>query len=196
MSFFALAKIDLIEESSKGYTKLALSSPVPWRTRHLIFFVWQKSKLYHGDEMFKVDDAVGIEYRPGKFDRLVSMELARVDICPVCYSLYELPPNAQKIDCGLCSIFDTDRRERAPAELKLIAITYKQCAYSKGCCLTFVDEKADVLYFSWTLEAKPYFEKFGALEPKQKYNIYGWILRDTDEGNFAIELNDVPDICV
>lgn len=196
MNFFALAKIALIEESNKGYTKLILSNPVPWRTRYLTFNVWRKLKLYHGDEAFKVGDAVSVQYRPGTFNRLISMEPARVDTCMVCYSLYELPPDAQKIDCGLCSIFDSDRRERVPTELKLIAITYKQCAYSRGCCLTFVDEEADTSYFAWTFEGKPHFREFGSLKTLEKYNICGWIVRNTDEGNFAIELTHVPDICV
>ena len=63
MSFFALAKIALIEESNKGYTKLILSNPVPWRTRYLTFNVWHKPKLYHGDEAFKVGGAVSVQYR-------------------------------------------------------------------------------------------------------------------------------------
>ena len=195
MSFFALGKIDVLEESNKGYTKLVLSSPVPWRNRYLTFYVWHKVKLQHGDEAFKVDDAVSVEYKPGKFDRLISLEPARLDSCIVCYGLYELPLNSQKIDCGYCSVFAADRRERAPTILKLIAITYKDCAYSRGCCLTFASE-ADVLYFAWTFEKKPHFVKFGALETLRNYNICGWILRNTDEGNFIIELTHVPDICI
>ena len=196
MSFFTFARITLIEESTKGYTKLILSNPVPWRTRYLTFNVWQKTKLYHEDEPFKVGDAVSVQYRPGKFGRLISMELARLDTCLVCYSLYELPPNAQKIDCGLCSVFDIDRRKRAPTELKLIAVTEKQCQYTLGRCLTFADETTDKLYFAWTYAGKLFFEEFATLEKLQNYNISGWIIRETDEGNYGIELTHVPDICV
>lgn len=196
MSLLILAKIALIEETNKGYTKLVLSNPVPWRTRYLTFNVWHKPKLYYGDEAFKVDDAVSVQYRPGKFDRLVSMELARVDTCVVCYSLYELPPNAQKMDCGLCSVFDIERRKRAPTELKLIAVTEKQCQYNLGRCLTFVDESTDNLYFAWSFAGKLFFEGFGALKKQENYNIHAWVERETDEGNFGIELTHVPDICV
>mgnify|MGYP000258505753 CR=1 FL=1 len=195
MSFFAFAKIEVIQESSKGYTKLILSSPIPWRHRYLSFNVWHKAKLYHGDKAFKVDDDVSVEYRPGKFDRLVSLEPASLDACVICHSLYEVPPNTQKMDCGSCSVFDADRRERVPTELKLISITYKDCAFSKGCCLTFVDEAADILYFAWSFEKKPHYATFGTLETLRNYNVCGWVLHKTDDGNFVIELTHVPDIC-
>ena len=196
MSLYTFAKIELIEESNKGYTKLILANPVPWRTRYLTFFVWHKAKLLHGDDQaFKVDDDVSVEYRPGKFDRLISLELARLGACPTCYALYELPPDAQRMDCGLCSPFDADRRERPPTVLKLISKTYKQCAYSRGLCLSFADDATGVVYFAWTFEGKPHFEKFDILETMLKYNIYGWITRVTDEGNFAIILTHVPDLC-
>ena len=192
MSFSTFAKIELIQESNKGYTKMILANPIPWDTRYLTFYIWQKSKLRHEDEAFKVGDDVIVEYRPGKFDRLISLQPARLDVCPTCYALYELPPDAQKIDCGLCSPFDLDRRERAPEELKLIKKTYKQCAFSEGLCLSFVDDATGVIYFAWTFEGKPHFEKCGELETLRKYNICGWIIGTTDEGNFSIALTHVP----
>lgn len=195
MNAFALGKIEVLEDSDKGYTKLTLCSPVPWKNRYLTFYVWRKAKLQNGEEPFKVDDTVSVEYRPGKFNRLVALESARVDVCIVCYGLYRLPLNSQKIDCGYCSVFDADRRERAPDKMKLIAITYKDCAFSRGCCLTFVDT-ADILHFGWTFETKQHFKQFGELETLKMYNISGWILRHTAEGNVYIELTHVPDICV
>ena len=195
MNASALGKIEELEVSDKGYTKLVLCGPVPWKNRYLTFYVWHKAKLQNGDEPFKVDDTVSVEYRPGKFNRLVTLEPARVDACIVCYGLFELTPNSQKIDCGHCSVFDADRRERAPNKLKLIAITFKDCAFSRGCCLTFVDI-TDILYFAWTFETKQHFKQFGELEPLKMYNISGWILRHTDEGNVHIELTHVPDLCV
>ena len=195
MSSSTIAKIDVIEESNKGFTKLILANPVPWRTRYLVFNVWHKPKLYHGDEAFKVGDTVGVEYRSGKFDRLLSMELVKAETCCVCYSLYERPPNTQTMYCGFCSIFDIDHRARAPTELKLIATTYKQCAFSKGCCITFVDEAADILYFAWTFEGKPHYVKFGTLETLRHYNISGWIVRKTSDGNYILDLTHIPTIC-
>ena len=195
MSFSTFAKIELIEESNKGYTKVTLANHIPWHTRHLTFNVWHKAKLRYGDETFKVGDDVVVRYRPGKFDRLVSLEPARLDVCPTCYALYELPPDAQKMDCGLCSPFDIDRRERPPTEMKLISKTYKQCAFSKGLCLSFVDDNTGTLYFAWTYDGKPNFEKLGTLEMLRKYNICGWITKTTDEGNFSILLTHVPDLC-
>ena len=195
MSFSTFAKIEQIVESNKGYTKITLANHIPWHTRHLTFNVWHKAKLRHGDETFKVDDDVIVRYRPGTFDRLVSLELAILDICPTCYAFYELPPDAQKIDCGLCSPFDIDRQDRAPTEMKLISKTYKQCAFSKGLCLSFVDDNTGALYFAWSYEGKPNFEKFATLETMRKYNICGWITKTTDEGNFGILLTHVPDLC-
>ena len=174
---------------------MVLANHIPWDTRYLTYYIWQKTKLRHGDELFKVGDDVVVEYRPGKFDRLISLELARLDVCPTCYALYELPPDAQKMDCGFCSPFDIDRRERAPTELKLIKKTYKQCTFSEGLCLSFVDDDTGIIYFAWAFEGKPHFKKFGELEPLRKYNICGWIMRTTDEGNFGIMLTYVPDLC-
>lgn len=111
---------------------MVLAHHIPWDTRYRTFNVWQKSQLRHGDEAYKVGDDVIAEYRPGKFDRLISLQPTRLDACPTCYAFYEPARDAQKMDCGRCSPFDIDRRERAPSELKLIKKTYKQCAFSEG----------------------------------------------------------------
>ena len=148
-----LARIFLIEETNKGYTKLVLSNPIPWRTRYLRFNVWRKDKLYHDGKEYKVGDMVSVEYTQEDFDKLVSLEPVeptQVDSCLVCYGLYEVPRDGERIDCGRCSVFDINKRRRLNAELKLTTSTSKRCTYSMGQCLEFVDEMRDKLYFVWS----------------------------------------------
>ena len=192
-----LAKIALIEESDKAYTKLVLANHIPWKTRCLTFSVWNKTKLFHNNQALKLGDAVRVDYKSQKnaFLKLISLEPAQVDTCSVCYSLYDMPRDGQRIDCGLCSIYDEDKRGRISEELKLIANTEKECTFSKGQCLTFVNEETDNLYFAWSFVRKPYFKRLVALKTQMMYNVNGWIEKRTEDGDFVIKLTDVPDLC-
>ena len=107
-----LARIILIEETPNGYTKLVLENPIPWRTRYLRFNVRHKTKLYHDGEAYKVGDMVSVEYARENFDKLISLESVepdQVDTCLVCYALYEVPRDGQRLDCGCCSVFDINK---------------------------------------------------------------------------------------
>lgn len=195
-----LAKIILIEETDKGYTKLVLDNAIPWRTRYLRFNVWRKTELYHDGKPYKAGDVVSVEYMLlENFHKLVSLESVeptQVDNCLVCYGLYEVPRDGQRLDCGSCSVFDVNKRKRLNAELKLIAITNKQGVYSMGQCLTFVDEARDELYFAWSYGGNPYFKQLSTLKTQEQYNVNGWIVKRTEEGNFVIDLPNVPNLCV
>ena len=72
-----LARIFLIEETNKGYTKLVLSNPIPWKTRYLCFNVWRKAKLHYDGKEYKVGDMVSVEYPQEDFYKLVSLEPVR-----------------------------------------------------------------------------------------------------------------------
>ena len=201
MSIFALSKIALIEESDNGYAKLILSHQVPWKTRYLSFCVWNKKKLldeYNDEIPYTVGDTVLAEYKKlGKFLKLVSLKAINVAACWICGSFLELQ-FGQKLDrkpnCNTCSLYDDDLRARINSDLVLIANNEKECTYSKGRCLTFVNEMTDELYFTWTFPKKPYFKVLSALEIKKLYRVKGWISKHTDDGNFVIELTDVPDL--
>ena len=196
-SISTLATIILIKDSDKGYTKLVLSNPIPWKTRYITLNVWRKHKLLYLDHTpYKAGDNVCVVYKPGKFNRLISLEPAKVDVCMIYYSLYYLPGDGQRIDCGGCSTFDSDRRKRSPTELKLIAITEKKGSFSIGFWLTFVDEVSDKLYFACTFVGRPYFNDLRVLKTQELYNVNGWIAKETDDGNYMIDLTDVPDISV
>lgn len=202
MNSFALAKIVLIEESDNyGYTKLILANQVPWKTQYLSFCVWNKKKLmnHHDDKTYGIGDAVLVEYkRPGRFLRLLSLKPTKVVACTVCGSFQEIQFDLQQVDqkhnCNTCSLYDADKRDRLAGELVLIANNERECAYSKGRCLTFVNEMTDELYFSWSFPNKPYFEVLSALETRKLYRVKGWIKEHTNDGNFVIELTDVPDL--
>lgn len=194
-----LARIFLIEETNKGYTKLVLSNPIPWRTRYLRFNVWRKDKLYHDGKEYKVGDMVSVEYTQEDFDKLVSLEPVeptQVDSCLVCYGLYEVPRDGERIDCGRCSVFDINKRRRLNAELKLTTSTSKRCTYSMGQCLEFVDEMRDKLYFVWSFRGNPCHTQLCALKTQERYTVNGWIAKQTDEGNYFIDLTNVPYVCV
>ena len=194
-----LARIFLIEETNKGYTKLVLSNPIPWRTRYLRFNVWRKDKLYHDGKEYKVGDMVSVEYTQEDFDKLVSLEPVeptQVDSCLVCYGLYEVPRDGERIDCGRCSVFDINKRRRLNAELKLTTSTSKRCTYSMGQCLEFVDEMRDKLYFVWSFRGNPCYTQLCTLKTQERYTVNGWIAKQTDEGNYFIDLANVPYVCV
>ena len=199
MSIFALAKVALIEESNNGYTKLILANQVPWKTRYLSFCVWCKKKLLKDDgAYYRQGDTVLVEYKqPGKFMKLVSMKPTEVTVCWVCGSYLELQFGQtldQKPNCNSCSLYDADLRARIDSQLVLIANNEKECTYSKGRCLTFVNEMTNELYFFWTFPNKPYFKVFSAMEIKKLYRVKGCITKHTDYGNFVIDLTDVPDL--
>ena len=201
MNSFALAKIVLIEDSDNGYTKLILANPVPWKTRYLSFCVWNKKKLLtQSDLSYGLCDIVMVEYKqPGRFLKLVSLSPVKVIACVVCLSFQEVQFDQQQLDqkrfnCNTCSLYDEGRRARLDGELVLIANNEKECTYSKGRCLTFVNEMTDELYFSWSFPNKPYFKVLSVLETKKVYRVKGWINKHTDDGNFVVELTDVPDL--
>ena len=138
--------VSIAKNVEKGYTRLVIDNPVPWKTRYLKFNVWRTAKLCHDHSIpFKTGDMVSVEYTQDQnFNRLISLEplqSTQVDSCLVCHALYELPRDGQKIDCGYCSIFDSNRRKRLNCELKLIAISEKQCKHSVGLCLTFAGRR-------------------------------------------------------
>ena len=196
--------VSIAKNVEKGYTRLVIDNPVPWKTRYLKFNVWRTAKLCHDHSIpFKTGDMVSVEYTQDQnFNRLISLEplqSTQVDSCLVCHALYELPRDGQKIDCGYCSIFDSNRRKRLNCELKLIAISEKQCKHSVGLCLTFADNAREELYFAWSFGGNPMREAFQELKLQETYGVIGWIIRRADNGdedNYIVELTRVPEICV
>ena len=189
------------QNDEKDYTKVVIANAIPWKTVYPKFYVWKKEKLYYGDDNtpYKAGDLIYLEYKPAKFNRLISISLLdpfKYSDCPTCYALYELPQNAQRIDCGDCSPFDTEKRTRAPDELTLIASSNKQCQYSPAQILTFADE-ANTAYFCWIFEGQPLYAEAGELKVKQDYNISGWIAKQSQQnkaGNFNLTLTKTPKV--
>ena len=187
--------VSIEDDPEKGYSKLVIANAVPWKTQFRRFYVWRKQKLFYGDSPYKKGDLVYVEYKPAKFDRLMSLELldpTKYADCPTCFALAEVPVrDAESTDCGHCSIFDSKKRARAPKELTLIASSTRQCEYSAGQCLTFVDDY-DTLYFCWVFSGKPYYADVQKLDVKRDYRIKGWLTKQSEEGHFNLELSYVP----
>ena len=102
----------------------------------------------------------------------------------------------QAIDCGECSEFDTAKRARAPDLLTLIASYSRDCKFSKGQCLTFVDEE-EILYFCWVYAKNPFYEDLLNLPLKRDYRVKGWVKSPksntkVDDGHCQLELTELP----
>ena len=191
--YSSFGKICQLTDNEKGYTAVVIATQIPWKTVYKKFNVWNKAKLLNNGEQFKLEDEVRITYVDSKFPKLKEIESVMLDSCAVCFSFYEVE-NAQRMDCGFCSVYDEEKRDRVNTTLKLISNKTKTYTYSDGCCLTFVDEDTDTTYFTCVFENSPFYSDLTHLETKTYYRVLGWVAKKTDDENFFIDLVDIPDI--
>ena len=189
----SLGKVFEISDNEKGYTTVIVALQVPWITEYKKFIVWKKTRLLNNGELFKLGDHVRVTYINSKFPKLKQMESLLLDSCPVCFAFYEVE-DAQRGDCGNCSVDDEEKQERVNASLKLVSKKTKTYTYSDGCCLTFVDEEKDTAYFACVFKNKPFYSKLALLQTNGYYKVVGWITRTTDDGDFMIDIVDLPDV--
>ena len=52
--------------------------------------------------------------------------------------------------------------------------------------------RLSTLYFCWIFSGQPYYEDACKLEVKKDYVVKGWLIKQTSEGNFNLEITNVP----
>ena len=171
----SFGKIYEISQASKGYFKLTISTNLPFATKFLKFCLWDNSQLSHDGKLFKQGDQIIVNYYyQDIFLRLVSMIPQPFDECPVCSCFYEMS-DAQRIDCSQCSNYAKDQvKERVHSSLTLVANWVKDCKYSKGQSMVFIDNDTKKTLNCIVYENHPIFSKLANIQLLNEYTVIGW----------------------
>ena len=110
-----------INPNTKGYTRLTISTNIPFKTKLIKFNVWdtlllKKPGSTRSNTMipFKVGEEVLVEYSyKDGYPQLVNLVSARVDNCPVCYSSMEgIDAQRMEVGCDDCRLIPEDEHKR------------------------------------------------------------------------------------
>ena len=187
----SLGKIYEISRSSKGYTKLVIIVNIPFKTKYLKFCIWDDTQLIYKGTPFREDDSVRVDYYyQDNFPRFSSMTPQPIDMCPICFCFHE-ETDAQRMDCQYCSTYATEQyKERVNESLKLLSNSTKNCRYSRGQCMVFINDSTGEVFTCIVYESNPLFSKLGELELSNLYTVVGW----KENPSFKCNTLDVIDV--
>jgi hypothetical protein len=152
-SFTTFGKIEEIQLQEKGFYRLLVSNPVPFRTKTLYFNVWDSNRLQNNEtnREFDIGDPVKVSFHlkdpNSNFLQLDTLTPAHFNHCPLCYAAVETTNEAtSQIDCLLCKNIPLHaHRERISDEpMKLISCNKKFYLYSAGYRLELLPENREL----------------------------------------------------
>ena len=95
------------------------------------------------------------------------------------------------MDCQYCSTYATEQyKERVNESLKLLSNCTKNCRYSRGQCMVFINDSTGEVFNGIVYESNPLFSKLGGLELSNLYTVVGW----KETPSFKCSTLDVIDI--
>ena len=179
-----------INPNTKGYTRLTISTNIPFKTKLIKFNVWDTILLKRSSTMkpFKVGEEVLVQYSyKNGYPQLVSMVPTRVDNCPVCYSSLE-GIDAQRLECDGCRLIpENEHKKRVNTQMQVISKTPKQYSNSAGIQLELYSENDNKAFAPVIFPSNLAFQTVENLKVGHKYWVVGWI---ASNGKFL----DVVDI--
>ena len=181
-----------LEESEAGYHRLVIRTHSPFDFQFIRFQLWSTKRLNINGEKLSVGENVKICYEKAKFLKLKTIGRVALDICDICGAFSER--NDEPVSCDQCSdISEDDVKKRINFDLKLIAKSEKEYAYSLGRRLTFVDNDSEEYYFTIVYENDPIYPKTENLHLKKIYLVNGWEKSKSDDG-YVIKVMEIKDM--
>lgn len=166
-----------ITPKSKGYTRLTVSTNIPFKQRLLKFNVWDTLLLQSETmEPFRIGEEVYVEYSyKNSYPQLTRIIPSRVDNCPICDSSLE-GIDAQRWECDGCtSIPEEHHKKRVNAEMKLVSSTLNEYQHSRGYKLEFYYAVENTTFSPVIFEDKLLFNHIPKLSVGHNYRVAGWI---------------------
>ena len=180
MSLSSYGIISEITPNPKGYTRLTISTNIPYKTKYLKFNVWDSLLIQKPTtEPFRIGEGVQVEYTyQGVFPRLTLMQEAAVDNCPICLTTLDAI-DSQRWECESCAnIPDEDRKKRVTAQMLLVSKKVNQYKSSKGCKLELNWVKENKTFTPVIFESSFLFNAINKLRAGSVYWIVGWLAQN------------------
>lgn len=178
-----------IDPNVKGYTRLTISTNIPFKTKLLKFNVWDTLLLKKSTlEPFKIGEEVHVKYSyKNTFPQLVSMELSRIDNCPICFSSLE-GIDSQRWECEGCRLIPEDEhKKRVNKQMQLVSKSLKEYDHCKGYRLEFYCASEHKAFNTVIFEGNFVYKEINKLRVGDTYWVVGWV---TQNGRFL----DIVDI--
>ena len=169
--------ISEIRPVEKRYTRLTITTNIPFKTKDLKFNVWDSLLLTKETmEPFKIGEEVEVQYSfKNDFLQLTNMIPAAIDNCPVCYSSLEAM-DAQRIMCLGCSaIPEAEHSKRVNAQMKLVSFNLNEYESSKSYKLKLYFSDGDKTFTPVIFENNKIFKIIPELRVGDSYFVIGWI---------------------
>ena len=171
--------ISEINPNTKGYTRLTISTNVPFQTKLIKFNVWDTLQLKKPTMMpFKVGEGVLVEYSyKDGYPQLVSMVSSHIDYCPVCYtSLQGIDAQRIEIGCDKCRLIpENEHKKRVNAQMQVVSKTLKQYSNSAGIKLELYCESENKAFAPVIFPSNIVFHTVENAKVGHKYWVVGWI---------------------
>lgn len=177
MSLWCYGLICEITPNAKGYTRLTISTNIPFKTKLLKFNVWDSLLLEKPTmEPFRIGEGVQVQYfYRDVFPQLSEMVEAAVDNCPICRTTLEAI-DAQRWECDACkSIPDEQRKKRVNARMLLVSKKLNAYKNSKGYKLELYWVGEDKTLTPVIFESNLLFNAIDKLSTGTMYWIVGWL---------------------
>ena len=174
-----------INPNTKGYTRLTISTNIPFKTKLLRFNVWDTIQLKRPGSTrsnamipFKVGEEVQVEYSyKDGYPQLVNMVSARVDNCPVCFSSLEgIDAQRMEVGCDGCRLIPEDEhKKRVNTQMQVVSKTLKQYSNSAGIKLELYSESENKAFAPEIFPSNFVFQTAENMKVGHKYWVVGWI---------------------
>ena len=172
-----------INPNTKGYTRLTISTNIPFKTKLIKFNVWdtlllKKLGSTRSSVMipFKVGEEVQVEYSyKNSYPQLVNMVASRVDNCPICFSSLE-GIDAQRLECDGCRLIpEEEHKKRVNTQMQVVSKTLKQYSNSAGIKLELFNENDNKTFAPVIFPNNFAFQTVENMKIGHKYWVAGWI---------------------
>ena len=172
-----------INPNTKGYTRLTISTNIPFKTKLIKFNVWDTLLLKKPGSTrssvmipFKVGEEVQVEYSyKNSYPQLVSMVASRIDNCPVCFSSLE-GIDAQRLECDGCRLIpEEEHKKRVNTQMQVVSKTLKQYSNSAGIKLELFSENDNKAFAPVIFPNNVAFQTVENMKIGHKYWVAGWI---------------------
>ena len=189
LSYGTIAKIQAMD---KGYTKVVLSTNIPFQRKHIVFNIWDVNILQDETGRLNTGDCVTVIYHfKEQFTVLDNISrIDRLDNCPICFSDLD-PIDTQRMGCPKCSSMnETEYKDRICENMKLLSYSLNEYKFSSGYRLEFITETSEKKFIGVIFQNNPLFDKINHLNISETYFVVGWKSKD----NFLLKPFEIIEI--
>ena len=178
MSLFnSYGRVYEIDPNVKGYTRLTISTNIPFKNRLIKFNIWESLLLKKPSLIpFKVGEEVRVDYSyKNGYPQLVSMIPSRVDNCPVCYTSLE-GIDAQRLECDGCRLMpEEEHKKRINTHMQLVSKTLKDYPNCKGFRLELYNAVDNKAFIPVIFANNRLYNAIENLKVGNMYYVVGWL---------------------